>query len=142
MMMDEASEARLARHVQRRQQRFVRGVWDCCAWMAHWVWTRSGKKIGEDWLGRPLSNREALRILRDGGGLGKMLHEEMTRVGWREVSAPWQNGDVCLIEGYNCKRELEMTVGVYRKGRVVTVAESGAFRLVLPEFIRRAYRWE
>jgi len=137
-----ASGAALARHVLLPPREFERGVWDCCSWMADWVEISSGAKIGRSWLGSPLTDKEALRILRDHGGMSAIVDKAMLEARWVRVPSPWRDGDVCLLRGHNQRKELHVTVGIYRKGRVVTVAETGAFRLIDPKFIERGYRWE
>ena len=71
------------------------------------------------------------------------IEQEMARNGWDRLgpNEPRQDGDICTIRGHNKEKAFYVSVGIFRAGKVIVVAETGAFRLVPPEFIERAYRW-
>ena len=142
--MSPVKEALLARHIQQPSGDFRRGVWDCCSWAADWAQMASGRPVGSGLTGRLLTTKEALRIVREGGGMDEVIRKELERNSWKKLphGEALENGDICTISGENMEKELQVGVGIYRNDKVITIAETGAFRLVAPNLVREAYRWE
>ena len=125
--------------VQNWPMRFERGVSDCCAFAARWAEVVCGILPGADILDdAPFSDKEALLVLARFGGLARLVEISWEEAGWKPVIEP-QDGDVVV-----CEAETALggeTVGVWRRGRCVSVNEQGGFDLwtTKPKAI---WRWD
>jgi len=125
-------------HIKAFPADFERGVSDCCSFAATWAERVSGTLPGSELLGRGLSDREAMGILRKHGGMEDMVDKMLTSCGWVEVDQ-WEDGDIVIIHIKN--GFLRQSVGVYSQTKVISASERGGVLIVPKPDIARGWRW-
>lgn len=125
---------------------FVRGVNDCCTFAAGWASAAMGRTLACAWLGKPLSDEEALAILEEAGGLEAAVDQVLLPAGWQHVSQPNAAPEYAIALLASAGGFGEHTLGIVRATWVVTREEPrGAFpsmlRTMPKSAILQAWEW-
>ncbi len=80
--------------LERHDQPFAWGIRDCCLWAADAVHAVTGRDLASDLRGSYWSARQAVRVVRNAGGMVPML---TARLGEPIDEAEAIDGDVCLL---------------------------------------------
>jgi len=102
---------------------FVRGVSDCCGFVAAWIEYSTGRTVVCPHLGTPLTDGEATQILRVPGGLRGMAVHYLTEAGCLERKGEPLDGDIVIadrVQGFH-----RTLLGIWSAGYLVSVSREG-----------------
>lgn len=125
---------------------FERGVNDCCTWAAGWASVMMGKKVACDWLGKRLTDDEALAIIQDEGGLMNAVDAVLLPLGWEVCEPATEAPPYSIVAIPSCGGLTDHTLGIVRGERVLVRGEPkgrlpAMMRLVVKDMIERAWVW-
>jgi hypothetical protein len=83
---------------EKRCEKFVWGVNDCCGFAADWVAICTGVDPCAAWRGKYRDAAGAARLIRRGGGLEALVDRALAAHGWAQIARPMaRRGDVVSI---------------------------------------------
>lgn len=127
--------------LQRQTARpFTRGVWDCCAFVAQWMREVQGCPVDSAFLGKRLTDRQALRIIREAGGLDQLAAVILRRERWNLREGAPQDGDVVIAQVPNCCAGV--CIGIFSAGFIVSIGDDGALRLLSLSQPFQSFSWQ
>lgn len=117
---------------------FEWGTFDCMLFIADWLHIKTGVDPGATYRGTYNDQREARRIMKEAGGITKMLDVQLEPTGYVQVGDPIARGDVGIVPVFYKQwrdRQVNVPMGaIYLGNRMWSVKPADPNTLIAREF--------